>query len=169
LVKETMYFADEIRPNDELAEIPSDANLSEREIDTAKMLIDAMAAKWDPEAYEDTYRERVEGLVRQKLEGREIVTEAAPPERAPVVDLIAALNASMERISGARGEEAKGAGDKTRPAASARSTRKATKASSGGGRQAAAKKSPAKGATASTKKTPAKKAAPAKTSRRKAS
>ena len=163
LVMETMYFSDEIRSKDELADIPSDANLSEREIDTAKMLIDAMAAKWDPEAYHDTYRERVEDLVHQKLEGKEIVTEAAPPERAPVVDLIAALNASMERISGARGDAAKAAGEQP-----ARSTRKATKSPSGG-RRGAAKKSPAKSAAGAPKKAPAKKAAPAKASRRKAS
>lgn len=170
LVLETMYFADEIRPKDELPEIPSDANLSEREIDTAKMLIDAMASKWDAEAYEDTYRERVQDLVRQKLDGKEIVTEAAPPQRAPVVDLIAALNASMERISGARGTNGSASDEEAAP--TSRPARRTSK-STGATRRATSKKTAAKTSTTKrttgAKKTTTKKPAPAKAAKRKAS
>lgn len=179
LVMETMYFSDEIRPKDDLLEIPSDEHLTEREIDTAKMLIDAMASDWDPDRYADTYRERVQALVRQKLEGKEIVTEAAPPQRAPVVDLIAALNASMERISGAKPAPGGGGGDgngrsggQVAGEAPSRSSRRTTKNGSAARRPAAKKGATAKAPAAkraTRKAAPAKKSAAAKATRRKAS
>ena len=69
----------------------------------AKLLIDSMTTDWEPERYQDTYRERVEELIEQKRSGTVVVSEGPRAEPAPVVDLLAALQAS---VSAARGRVA---------------------------------------------------------------
>jgi DNA end-binding protein Ku len=97
LVVETMYFADEIRdPREEIGGIPVEAEFTKRELDTAKLLVESMTAKWDPDSYGDTYRERVEDLIERKRKGEEIVTEPAPKKPAKVVDLQDALQRSLD-------------------------------------------------------------------------
>jgi DNA end-binding protein Ku len=104
LMLETMYFADEVRSPAELPNLPSDQGVSDKEVEMAKLLVDAMATRWEAEAYYDTYRDQVQALVDQKLEGREVVTEADPPAgHAEVIDLMEALNASVRRAGGEGG------------------------------------------------------------------
>jgi DNA end-binding protein Ku len=93
---ETMYFPDEVRSAEEVEGAPVEVDLSDRELAIAEQLIDSMTAEWEPDRYEDTYRARVLELIQAKAEGEEIVTEpeAAP---APVGDLMAALEASVQR------------------------------------------------------------------------
>ena len=93
---ETMYFPDEVRHAGSVEGAPVEADLSERELGIAKQLIESMSSSWEPERYEDTYRERVLELIEAKAKGETIVTEreAAP---APVGDLMAALEASVAR------------------------------------------------------------------------
>jgi DNA end-binding protein Ku len=97
LALETMYFADEIR--DPLKETPglnTDVGFSDRELSTAKLLIDSMASQWDPSLYEDEYRKRVEALIDEKRQGKVIVTERPETQPTKVVDLMEALQASVE-------------------------------------------------------------------------
>jgi DNA end-binding protein Ku len=98
LALETMYFADEIR--DPLKETPGlntdDVEFTDRELSTAKLLIDSMASQWDPSLYEDQYRKRVEALIDEKRQGKVIVTERPEPQATKVVDLMEALQASVE-------------------------------------------------------------------------
>jgi DNA end-binding protein Ku len=96
LVLSTMNFADEVVGQDEVGELPrAEVEANERELSMARQLIDALASEFDPDAYHDTYREKVLELIEAKAQGEEIV-EAAPVERpAPVVDLITALEASL--------------------------------------------------------------------------
>jgi DNA end-binding protein Ku len=97
LALETMYFADEIRdPVTEVPAVPSEVDFSGRELTTAKLLIDSMASAWDPSLYEDEYRKRVEGLIDEKRQGKVIVTERPETEPTKVVDLMEALQASVE-------------------------------------------------------------------------
>jgi DNA end-binding protein Ku len=97
LTLETMFFADEVRdPRDEIEDLPGNETFRGRELTIAKELIDSMTVEWNPENYQDTYRERVEDLIDRKARGEEIVTEAAPPEESNVVDLTDALRRSME-------------------------------------------------------------------------
>ncbi len=63
---------------------------------TAKLLIESMASTWDPSLYEDEYRKRVEGLIDEKRQGKVIVTERPETEPTKVVDLMEALQASVE-------------------------------------------------------------------------
>jgi DNA end-binding protein Ku len=97
LALETMYYADEIRdPAKEIGDLPGDVDFTEREMKTAQLLIESMASTWDPANYQDEYRKRVEELIEEKRQGRVVVTDRPATEPTPVVDLMAALQASVE-------------------------------------------------------------------------
>ncbi|MGO9583680.1 MAG: Ku protein [Acidimicrobiales bacterium] len=97
LVLETLLFADEVRdPVKEIDGLPVQASFEPRELDTAKLLLDSMTTTWDPQRYHDTYRERVEELIEQKRQGTLVISEAPRAEPAPVVNLLAALQASVK-------------------------------------------------------------------------
>ena len=97
---ETMYFADEIRsPAKELPELPDAAEVSEREVKMAGLLLESMESDWDPSKYRDTHREKVEALIDEKRQGHEIVVGAeAAPTSTKVVDLMEVLSASIESV-----------------------------------------------------------------------
>jgi len=104
LVLETLLFADEVRdPVKEIDVLPVQASFEAREIEMAKLLIDSMTTPWQPESYHDTYRERVEALIDQKRQGTVIVSDGPRTEPAPVVDLLAALQASVSAARGRTG------------------------------------------------------------------
>jgi DNA end-binding protein Ku len=95
LVLETMYFADEIRDTKSL-NVPKRTKVPDRERRVAEQLIDSMTVAWKPERYEDTYRARVLDLIRRKGRGQEIAVETERPQSAEVVDLVEALQRSLE-------------------------------------------------------------------------
>ncbi len=97
LVLETMYFADEVRdPSVDVDGVPVDGvELSERERAIAGQLIESLSSAWEPERYADTYRQRVLELIERKAEGEDVVTEPARADEGEVVDLMAALEASV--------------------------------------------------------------------------
>jgi DNA end-binding protein Ku len=113
LVLQTMFFSDEVRTAaEELPNLPGEEKFNDREIAIARQLIDAMASAWDAEQYRDTHRDRVHGLVASKHDGKEIVLEAPAP--APkVVDLMAALEASVKAASGSGSKAAGRSAKKT--------------------------------------------------------
>jgi DNA end-binding protein Ku len=122
LALETMYFADEVRrPSDQMPDITDTGKTDARQIDLAKMLIDAMAGEWEPGRYRDTHRDRVQELVEQKREGKEIVIQAEAPT-AKVVDLMEALMASVAASGSAAGGAKAGTADEA-PVAAARTAR----------------------------------------------
>jgi DNA end-binding protein Ku len=103
-----MFFADEVRsPAEELPNLPGEEQFNDREVAIARQLIDAMTSQWDPEQYHDTHRQRVEELVASKHEGKEIVLEAPAPA-LKVVDLMAALEASVKAASGSTSKPGRG-------------------------------------------------------------
>ena len=94
---ETMYFADEVRsPTKELPDLSHAEDPTEREIKMAQLLIDSMEDSWDPKKYRDTHREKVQALVEEKSQGKEIVANTGAPAAAKVIDLMDALNASIK-------------------------------------------------------------------------
>ena len=97
----TMYFADEVRGEDAVANAPVDIKVNERELAMAEQLIDSLASDWEPEKYHDTYRERVLDLIERKAKGEDIVVEEQ--ETTPeVIDLMEALRASVEASKGGK-------------------------------------------------------------------
>ncbi|HMF82676.1 MAG TPA: Ku protein [Acidimicrobiia bacterium] len=130
---ETMRHADEVIPIESLEEIPREDDVapSEKELDMARQLIEALAADFEPDKYHDDYREQLLGIIEKKAAGEEIVAEPLVEEPAKVVDLMAALEASLAR-AGKGGEQAaarpaKAAAKKTKKAG-AKKASKSTKA-----------------------------------------
>src|SRR3954464_600992 len=74
LTLSTLYFSDEVRDAKDL-DVPGSIKLKPREMEIARSLIDSLTTTWKPERYEDTYRERVLKLVKDKAKGKEIVVE----------------------------------------------------------------------------------------------
>jgi len=98
LCLETMRYADEINPIEGL--LPEDVEEAEptkRELDMAKQLVETLTTEFDPTKYHDEYREQLLGLIEAKQAGQEIVAEPVVEERGKVVDLMAALEASLSR------------------------------------------------------------------------
>jgi DNA end-binding protein Ku len=100
LVMESLYFADEIRDAEEVVgDLPHDDSFADRELSIARQLIESLSVKWEPDRYQDTYRERVQSLIDSKREGRKVVTAKKAP-RTNVIDLMAALEQSIAERGG---------------------------------------------------------------------
>jgi DNA end-binding protein Ku len=100
LALETLYFPDEIRdPATELPHLSETTKVRPKERDMAQTLIDALAEKWDPAAYHDTYREHVEELVKGKQAGHETLVHSNPASSGKVIDLLEALQQSVKQKS----------------------------------------------------------------------
>jgi DNA end-binding protein Ku len=104
LVMETMLFADEVNPLDELDLPGPDVDVTDREEKMARSLIDSLTTDFEPDKYRDEYRERVLALIEQKASGQEIVVEESAEEAPRVVDLMAALEASLAAVKSGRSE-----------------------------------------------------------------
>ena len=103
LILETMYFADEIRTaSEELESLPQDATFAGRELEVAKKLVESLSVDWSPEDYHNTYRARVEELIERKREGHAVVFEAEQRPKSNVIDLMAALEASVAKTGQTR-------------------------------------------------------------------
>jgi DNA end-binding protein Ku len=104
LAMHTLYFADEVRDPGELEHVPARRGKrgTDKELDMATGLIESMSASWQPQRYRDSYQDRVQKLIEDKHQGREVVTEAEPPEPTEMADLLDALQRSVEaaRASG---------------------------------------------------------------------
>ena len=122
---ENMYFADEIRPTDDI--LPGrKPRVSKRELEMAMTLIERFTTTFDHGKYEDRYRERLLSIVKRKQKGEEIhAPSAAEPEVSS--DLLEALRASVEAAQESRGKR-NGAGTKRKPARRRRRARTKAKA-----------------------------------------
>jgi DNA end-binding protein Ku len=146
LCVETMRYSDEVVARDGLA--PEDVEVGEREVAMARQLIESLAVdKFEPEKFRDEYREQVLDLVERKAAGEEIVAQPEAEAPAKVLDLVAALEASLEKAAGARDRHPSQAGlDSAAPKKAKATAGKAAKAAK------SAAKAPAKKAPARTKR-----------------
>lgn len=142
IVLQTMMWPDEIRTPDFSVEVDK---VKPAEVKMANMLVETLAGDFDPAEFEDDYAAAVEALVKAKIEGGEVQrTETSTKSSGEVVDLLAALQRSVDAAKSARGESSS---DDEKPA-----------------KKAASKKPAAKKTTA--KKSTAKKAAPKKAAKK---
>ncbi|MCW2777492.1 MAG: Ku family containing protein, partial [Frankiales bacterium] len=159
-VLETMLWPDEVRAP-EFGFLDEEVEVRPQELQMAGSLIETLSGAFDASEYKDGYREALQAVIEAKVEGREVVQPAdSQPTSGTVVDLMAALRASVEAAKKGQsgspaGKATTAAPDETGPTASAAPTEPARKT---GARKTAAGKAPAKAAA----KAPAKKAAPAK-------
>jgi DNA end-binding protein Ku len=104
IVMQTMLWPDEIR-SPEFASLGEDTDAKPAELAMANMLVESLAGDYLPDDYEDDYQAAVESVVKAKLEGGEVrEAPAAQDSSGEVVDLLAALQRSVERAKAARGE-----------------------------------------------------------------
>lgn len=97
LTLSTLLFHDEVIQPSSFEALPEDVEVNPRELKVAKQLIDSLSADFNPEEYEDEYRKRVLELIEAKAEGEEIAIQPAAEEPAKVVNLMAALEASLKK------------------------------------------------------------------------
>jgi DNA end-binding protein Ku len=101
LVVETMRYADEVLSRDALQ--PEDVDLTERERTMARQLVESLSVDdFTPEKFHDEYREQVLELIERKAAGEEIVAEPEIEAPAKVLDLVAALEASLAKADTAK-------------------------------------------------------------------
>jgi DNA end-binding protein Ku len=102
LSMQQLHFAGEVRPATEV-EVPQ-TDVKAQELKLARQLIEQqMSAKYDPTAYVDEVKGRIDAEIQKKVEGQEIsVTEAPPEGKGKVIDLMEALRASLEKTEKAR-------------------------------------------------------------------
>ncbi|MFK8025816.1 MAG: Ku protein [Ilumatobacter sp.] len=147
-----------------------DVDVSDKEVRMAESLVESLSADFEPWKYHDEYREQVMALIEMKADGEEITAPAVETEAPKVIDIMAALEASVAAAKasrerhparqaaakkwGAGGEAAEGGGS-VAPAKRAAAKKSAAKKSAT--KKAASKKSPVK--KAASKKSPSKKAA----------
>lgn len=120
MVLNTLVYADEVNPvaGIEGLDKVADIEVSDAEIAMAEQLISTLEADYEPEKYTDGYRERVLELIQKKSDGEEILIaeEAAPAATSEVVDLMAALEASVAAAKEARGRHPSAGEEKKKPA-----------------------------------------------------
>lgn len=117
LLMHTLFYPDELHASHQV-EAPK-AQYTAKELEMAKSLIGHLTAPFKPAQFHDTYRENVERLIEEKKKGHKITT-VKQPRKAPVVDLMEALQQSLKSVEGAAKQ--------TSPARSAKKTKSRRKA-----------------------------------------
>ncbi len=117
LCVETMHYADEIVDRASLGLPDEHIELTERELTMARQLVETLSGDFDASQYHDGYREQLLALIDKKAAGEEIVASEAPEAPAKVLDLMAALEASLQRAAGGEPGEEAASDDGEEPAA----------------------------------------------------
>ncbi|HEV8581960.1 MAG TPA: Ku protein [Thermoanaerobaculia bacterium] len=106
LIMQQLRYSDELRP---FSEVPiGPAEVREPELQLAIQLIEQVATdEFHPEEYEDKQRQQVRALIERKVQGEEITAAPTPAPRAQIIDLMAALKASLAAPAAATKEPAK--------------------------------------------------------------
>ena len=104
LIMSTLVYADEVVPADAVDEFAAigDVDVADREVRMAEMLVESLTAPFDPTKYTDEYRVQVLDLIAKKAAGEEFELPAADGAKPKIVDLMAALEASVEAAKSSR-------------------------------------------------------------------
>jgi len=97
IAMETIFYPDEIRPVQQVPNLPEQTEVSEKELAMAEMLIEQLTTPFDPGKYQDDYRAQLMQLIETKMKGEEFKVAPEAPQ-TNVVDLMAALQASLEAV-----------------------------------------------------------------------
>ena len=100
IVLHQLYYATEVRAFDEI-DTGATFKFSDKEHDLAEKLIEQLSSdSFEPDKYSDSYSERVEAAVQQKVEGKEITVAPEAP-KAQIIDLFEALKKSLSATAAA--------------------------------------------------------------------
>jgi len=94
-VLHTMYYSSEVRAVDEFR--TDTTRVGDKELELATMLVRAVAAPFEPMKYRDHFQENLHALLEAKIHGKQMEDRPCKPALAPVVDILEALKASLER------------------------------------------------------------------------
>ncbi len=119
LVMSSLAYADEVVDPSEISELQGldGVDVSSKEIAMAESLVASLAADFEPEKYHDEYREQVMALIQMKADGEEFEMPEASTEKPKVIDIMAALEASVAAAKNARANHPSGAPTKKAKAA----------------------------------------------------
>ncbi|MFW6866505.1 Ku protein [Nocardioides sp. CPCC 206347] len=146
IVLQTMMWPDEVRVPDFSVEV---GEVKDAEVKMAQMLIETLSGDFDSADFEDDYAEAVESVVKAKIEGGEVKrTETSAKTGGEVVDLLAALQRSVEAAKSSRGEDTTPAKEPAKTTAKKAAPARKTSAKKAAAKKTTAKKSPAKKAAA---------------------
>ena len=101
----TLHWPDEIRSTKELDLPDEDYDFKPAEMTMARQLVSAMTAEFDASAYKDEYRDALMQVIESKVEGHEVAAPQPAEETGKLVDLMAALVASVNAAKAARAGE----------------------------------------------------------------
>ena len=96
LALETLYFGDEVRDARPLVGDVTRADVTDREIDVSKLLVEALAMEWDPSVFADEYREELLRVIAERTPEHGEGPADAPAPEAHVGELLEALKRSVE-------------------------------------------------------------------------
>ena len=172
IVLQTLLWPDEIRASDQLDHLDEVSEPKKDEVAMARMLVDSMSGDFEPAGHVDDFKEAVDALVEEKISGGEVTESPDEEEEADsgeVVDLLAALQRSVDRAKKGRGEDAedggtsegegsggkasggKSSGGKGSGGRSSSTTSPGKKASTSSGKKSSTKSSTSSGKTSGTK------------------
>ena len=101
LALETLFLAEDVRSQAEIEEAVDEIDVKDAELELARQVIGSLAADFDDAELVSDYRRDLKALLEAKLAGEEITAPApVEEEAAPVVDLMAALKASVAEAQG---------------------------------------------------------------------
>jgi DNA end-binding protein Ku len=110
IVLHTMFFVEELHAMSQVKPAAAE-RFDAKELALAKRLIETLAAPFRPEQYHDEYKRRVQELIEKKQKGQKI-TPAKQPRKAPVIDIMTALQQSLARTAAASEHAAASAASK---------------------------------------------------------
>jgi len=102
----TLHWPDEVRATSELDLPDEEYDFKPAELAMARQLVSAMTGEFDPSQYKDEYRQALETIIEAKVEGKETVAVEEPEESGKLIDLMAALEASVNAAKAARDSNA---------------------------------------------------------------
>ena len=114
LVMETIHFPDEVRKAEDVPNVPAESTIAKKELETAILLIDQLTTAFDPTKYTDEYRTALLELIEAKKTGQEVVTSKEKVQTSNVMDLMAALQASIDNTKPEQPTEEKKGKTKTK-------------------------------------------------------
>jgi len=115
LILSTMYFANEVVDLDDLDEVPRQVKSDERELKMASQLVEQLAAKFNPDKYEDDYTTALREMIERKAAGEEVVSAPEPETAGRTTNLMEALQASLSRARAAAAHESVKVVEKSAP------------------------------------------------------
>ena len=99
----TLHWPDEIRSTKELDLPEEDYDFKPAELQMARQLVSAMTGEFEPKKYKDEYRDALMKVIDAKVEGKQVVEPQPVEETGNLIDLMAALEASVNAAKQARG------------------------------------------------------------------